>query len=655
MHAEEEDAHLQAVENALINLLNDDIEAAEAALKKADSSYHYLGRGITGFIAAMLGAEKELMVDAGATLKLAENKTWEDMKTARKEPTAYQSTIYNPGTEYELCYAISQLTSAITGVLSGSVFEAIKGFRKLRNAYLTLDGILEVEKKYLRNRPGYTESMDLGTILKENEKTTKETRYEAIRPASIASSLPSATIQDSSQEKTTLPTPKRMQSNLLEQDPAALGITTHTDIFIHSGTRLCYGILLIVFSMIDNPIFSTILHIVGFRGDRARGTRYLWEASRFNNFNSAISGIALLGYYNGLIGLCDILPTDPGANDDLEGYPKARCEALLADMRKRYPDSKLWKLEEARMHGYNRNLAASVKVLVHNSDSHMKQIAVINMFEQGLTTLCILDFELCAKSWIQCAEFSSWSPTLYAFMTGAAYLELYRNLRETKPENAKIFKEKATDFFSRAPTLAGKQKLMAKELPFDIFITRKVKKWQERSKIWGVDLVDVVGVSPIAEQIYLWAGNKKQSVSELNRTLELIDWSRTSHPEKLKIDKEELAISALVRACISRNLRQFDESRQILTSQVLKHERHEFKGTLTDDWVLPNAHYEMSALAWHEKDLDGVDHKTKVQECEQWLEKVQKWGEAYTLDTRMSFKITTSQLTLKRHKEIMGL
>lgn len=62
----------------------------------------------------------------------------------------------------------------------------------------------------------------------------------------------------------------------------------------------------------------------------------------------------------------------------------------------------------------------------------------------------------------------------------------------------------------------------------------------------------------------------------------------------------------------------------------------------------------MAALAWSEKDLEGVDHKAKVIECAQWLEKVQKWGDAYTLDTRMSFKITTSLITVKRHRKIMG-
>jgi len=85
--------------------------------------------------------------------------------------------------------------------------------------------------------------------------------------------------------------------------------------------------------------------------------------------------------------------------------------------------------------------------------------------------------------------------------------------------------------------------------------------------------------------------------------------------------------------------------------------RHEFKGHLKDDWMLPAAHYEMACLAWHEKDLPDTsaeEHKAKVQDCEEWLEKTQKW-EQYVLDTRVSVKLTTSLLTVRRHKGIIGM
>jgi len=92
-----------------------------------------------------------------------------------------------------------------------------------------------------------------------------------------------------------------------------------------------------------------------------------------------------------------------------------------------------------------------------------------------------------------------------------------------------------------------------------------------------------------------------------------------------------------------------------LTTQILNHPRHEFKGHLKDDWTCPSAHYEMACLAWSEKDLAGADHTAKVNDCHVWLEKTQKWGEQYILDSRMSVKITTSLITVKRHKKIMGM
>lgn len=108
MIAEEEDRHLEQVEHALLQLLNDDIEAAQKILKQQDSSYHHLGRGIVSFIASMLGVEKELLKEAAGKLQEAENKTWNDMKKAQSEPAAFKSSIYPPGTEYLLCFAGKQ-------------------------------------------------------------------------------------------------------------------------------------------------------------------------------------------------------------------------------------------------------------------------------------------------------------------------------------------------------------------------------------------------------------------------------------------------------------------------------------------------------------------------------------------------------------------
>lgn len=63
----------------------------------------------------------------------------------------------------------------------------------------------------------------------------------------------------------------------------------------------------------------------------------------------------------------------------------------------------------------------------------------------------------------------------------------------------------------------------------------------------------------------------------------------------------------------------------------------------------------MAAVAWVEKDIGEADHKAKVLECEEWLDKVKDYPDTYVMDTRVSMKVTTSLMTVKRHKGIMGL
>ncbi|PQE06328.1 hypothetical protein CJF32_00002034 [Rutstroemia sp. NJR-2017a WRK4] len=665
MVAADEEQHLKDVEHAMLKLLNDDIAEADKLLRTQDSSYHHLGRGISGFISAMLGVEKELLKEASAILLEAETKSWDDMKKAQKEPTAFQSAIYPQGTEYLLCYSVAQLTSAITAVLSGSITEAVKGFYKLRKAYLTLDGILDIETKYLEKVA--------------NSSTTSLASTQSSRKATPA---PKATLDDITHQTANLsvngldeedfngefpdvsrpPSPPSV-TNPFDVDPdlAAKVFTTHTDIFIHSGTRLCCGLLLLVFSMIENPIFNKILYIVGFKGDRERGTKLLWQATRYPNFNSAIAAIVLLGFYNGLVGFCDILPTDAGADDNLTGYPKKRCEALLAEMRIRHPESRLWKLEEARMLSYNKNLKAALAILEENSRSEMKQIAMINTFEQALTTLFIHDYDASAQTWIKCGELSSWSPTLYAYLTGCSYLELYRDNRLTDPKASQGYKEKAAEHLLKAPPLAGKQKVMAKQLPFDIYIVSKVAKWEARAKAWGVDLVDAIGPSPYVEMIYFWNGVKKSAAEQLERSMVCLQDDRMTYPEKCNEDEDDRAITYLLRACMLRNMGKWAESRIILKEELIDSERHKTRGPLKDDWTLPSAYYELACIDWHEKDTPPADvdakeyYKKKILACDDVLLKLNSWPQTYVFEARMSFKISTSLLTIRRAKGLVGI
>jgi hypothetical protein len=151
---------------------------------------------------------------------------------------------------------------------------------------------------------------------------------------------------------------------------------------------------------------------------------------------------------------------------------------------------------------------------------------------------------------------------------------MYRDLKTSDPKTATVHREKAVELFKKAPTLAGKKRFMAKQMPFDVYVTRKVQKWEGRAKEWDVDFIDAIGVSPVEEMIYLWNGSKRMSISELETSLANLDWQRTRHPEKHEANLDEVAIQSLLMASILRNLGRFDDARKTLQEDILKHEAY---------------------------------------------------------------------------------
>ncbi len=318
--------------------------------------------------------------------------------------------------------------AAVLGVLNESLTESIKGFYKLRKAFITLDTIIAAEASYMRSRDGLgtgtpkksldslgsSESVksmsripgafDGGTASQGSSRPTSIHSLEApglnmdgvrkgqVQPKTSADgksddeedefydadeepaqnetttynghietngvtsdlaglSLKHEDIAPLAKEMPPPQAPTSVKHGLLDHDPDSEIFANPIDVFIHSGANLCFGILLVMISMIP-PAFGKLLFIIGFHGDKTRGLRMLWQASKFHNINGAMAGLMLLGYYNTLIGFSDIIPdTDPTimGDDQVEGYPKERCEALLADMRSRYPKSQIWLLEESRM------------------------------------------------------------------------------------------------------------------------------------------------------------------------------------------------------------------------------------------------------------------------------------------------------------------
>jgi hypothetical protein len=448
---------------------------------------------------------------------------------------------------------------------------------------------------------------------------------------------------------------------LLDHDPDSDVFSNPIDVFIHSGANLCFGLLLVMLSMIP-PAFSKLLFIIGFHGDKDRGLRMLWQASKFHNINGAMAGLITLGYYNTFVGFSDIIPdSDPMDTDEnaIEGYPKKRCETLLADMRSRHPKSHLWLLEEARMQATNRRLAAGIALLEGSTKSPLKQVEAIEMFEKSLESMYIHDYALCAKSFIACVDLNNWSHALYYYIAGSTNIELYRQHRTSDPKAAKVYADKATELLKLAPKHAGKKKFMARQLPFDIFVVRKIHKWESRARDWNVPFVDAVGVSPVEEMIFFWNGFKRMDQSQLQTSLDRLTWSETSNPTWSREGHEEKAILAVLRSATLRNLDRWDEAKEILRAEVLNVDPVELKGGLKDDWMAPAAHYEMGVNCWMQRGeaaRAGAEFAVEekwVKECETWVAKAAAWGK-YELDARIGLKIATAQDTLRKWNERRG-
>lgn len=250
------------------------------------------------------------MAQAGTCIAEAEESAAEYQRRAIRDPsTAHHSKIYPVGSEYALCHAETQLMSAVVAVLTESLTESLKGFYKLRKAFTTLYEISEAEKTYLRsNGKQAAGSLSSGTTPSEprmyEDEDEDEFEFVDAEDDTGNSNPPKAYEGHLSYSETTSPrqstaleelhgnsnAPRQMAGVEVDSGGAAMKADNDIDftkvtsdpidLFIHSGTALCFGLLQLLLSLVP-PAFSKVLSIFSFRGDREEGLRLLWRATRF--------------------------------------------------------------------------------------------------------------------------------------------------------------------------------------------------------------------------------------------------------------------------------------------------------------------------------------------------------------------------------------
>lgn len=664
--ADPRDVEISDLEDAMSaagRIVNDDIEGAEAQLRarQDSSSFHQLGLGIAVFMRSILGFEKDIMAEASSRLAECESRAWADMKKAQKQAEgggggwfrgggggangAHVSgkgcDIYPPGTEFQLLNAEAQLMGAIISVMHESLTEGIKGFYKLRKAFIALDAIMEEEAKVLAAHQGNgaakaSTSLDSEKDAAEGQKSSESDsdlefvdaeeatddrptsatyagHLEKVNSKSAPGSVLEKPMDDLSLETADVTTASALgttpDSPSSQGDPKAplrtlprrIGLSAGpdsaifnnpVDAFVHSGANMCFGILLLIISMVP-PAFSKLLYIIGFKGDRDRGVQMLWQSTKFSNVNGGVAGLMLLAYYNGILSFADILPSEQdiselATRDEIVGYPEEQCIALLERMRAQYPDSRMWKVEEARVLGNARRLSEAIEMLKANGDSKMRQVTALTNFELSVNALFLMDWQTMRDGFLRCVELNDWSHSLYYYFVGLGEVEMYRDARQALRENennnsgtdsaqretikgtleaeAKRHKRNAEEYLRKAPAVAGRKKFFARQMPFEVFAMRKVAKWEARAKEWDCDLIDAVGVSPGQEMVYLWSGAKRMPLATLEKALACASWERCTAPkdkvEKMKAMADEVAIKANCESSLLCNLGRYEEARE---------------------------------------------------------------------------------------------
>ena len=416
--------------------------------------------------------------------------------------------------------------------------------------------------------------------------------------------------------------------------------TDPVDLFIHSGTALCYGLLQLMLSMIP-PTFAKLLSLFSFRGDRKNGLRLLWSATKFkHNINGGMASLITLGFHNGAIALCDILASD--------ALPRERLRQLLSEMRELYPQSKLWILEEARMLSGDHKLAQAIEITKAGNPSPLKQVEALRTFERSLSLMYLHRYEECANSFLKCIELNNWSHGLYYYIAGSCYVELYRLAQGSTgaAEKAASYARRAQELMDTVPQHLGKKKFMARQLPFDTFVGRKLAKWHARAEQRNCSFVDAIGVSPINEMCYFWSGYTRMAAPELEDSLNRLAWS-TKQPTWSSEPADEKAIYSLLTGTCERFLGRIPAAKRTLREGALEKDMAALRlCPHPDTWPAPVAHYEMAVCLWDEAGGETGD-RAGLKACSDELIKVER-AEAYDLDARVGLKVTTARETLRR-------
>lgn len=627
-------------------------EANKMLTSSGESTYSKLARGVINFIEATLGFEPEAIRIAVDSLYEAEQTSHRARQRSHRNHVN-SSSLFPPGTEYALTMAEANLLGAISLFLSESVIDSAKAFYKLRKAYQILDEISHSVNASDQHQNVKTNKQEGDQQVTECNDTIRKKTQEL---KSAKSDRINGTVSSSS------------SATLVDEE--LLGITVaqqSVDEFIKSGVDAMFGLLQLVISIIP-PTLGRVLSLVGFRGDKEQGLKMLWRASSHSNIHGALALLALLQFYDGPTQFSDIelphesnnatssstsLASDATSQQDMNEI-KQKLENGLDRIRHFYPRGALWQLQEGRMVGSKGDLERAVQIMddTSNGPIEMKQVEGLMLFDKTIMLVSLHEFETSATNFIKLIDLNSWSHAFYYYLSGVCHVEVYRrNKTAGNLEKAEEAKQLAKEAIEKAPTMFGKKRFMAKTMPFDVFVLRKINQWKAIASSENVDLIDAIGTSPIHEINYFWNGFNRMSKEKLQAVLEDLEYTSDENNPPVKETEDESLIRHLLQSVALRFLGQLEQGQTLLEEHVLNkvwtptpsrghkksglpkgqyHKHHK------DQWIGPSALYERGIFEWK---INGADNIDRVRD---YLELATGWADDYELSTRVGIRIKSA-------------
>jgi len=313
--------------------------------------------------------------------------------------------------------------SAVTSFLSESVVESLRGAYKLRKSYQLLhklfDMIVAVEghpnhadatnsttkvvatpeemsEKSMDSDDEFVDATDditnlanpnpLPKAMSDMSLSNGTSRSEPIPRLDIETDV---FLEDRPTSATSTPAPIDRRASLATVSsfhdiptPPANELTL-TDETIYAGTLMALGSIMLLISLLP-PSLSRLLSIIGFRGSRSQALSMLWKVSSQPSPFGGLATFFLGTYYGNIVQNSDIIG-DEFAMARSGGSTLDKLHSNLVQIRKRYPASALWVVEEARMESMKGNLEEVVRRLTAiQVNSEMPQIQSYVTFEGAL-------------------------------------------------------------------------------------------------------------------------------------------------------------------------------------------------------------------------------------------------------------------------------